>query len=146
MQKIEFSISIQATPSKVWEALWQDANYREWTNVFYPGSHAVSDWKEGSKIQFLSPEGGGMYSVIDLLKPNTHMRFKHIGEVKNGEEQPLTEVTKAWSGCIEEYFLKQENNTTLLEVRLDAVEEHVDYFNDAFPKGLETVKAIAERN
>jgi hypothetical protein len=39
------------------ESMWDDSTYRQWTSAFSEGSHAVSDWKEGSKVLFLSPEG-----------------------------------------------------------------------------------------
>ncbi len=145
MQKIKFSISIQATPAKVWAALWQDANYREWTSAFCEGSYAISDWKEGSKIQFLSPDGGGMYSTIDKLIVDKQMSFKHIGVMKNNEEQPLDDETKAWTGSMEEYFLTEENGQTVLTTQMDTADSFADYFADTFPKALEKVKAIAEQ-
>ena len=34
MKKLEFSIEINASKEKVWEALWKAENYAEWTKVF----------------------------------------------------------------------------------------------------------------
>src|SRR4051794_34232958 len=59
MKKEKFSINIKASAKKVWQVLWSDATYRQWTSAFSEGSYAVSDWKQGSKIQFLSPNGDG---------------------------------------------------------------------------------------
>lgn len=73
--------------------LWNDETYRIWTEAFYAGSYAVSKWKEGDKIQFLSPDGSGMYSKIVENKSNMLMSFKHIGNIKNFEEQPIDEET-----------------------------------------------------
>ena len=145
MQKIKFSINIQATPSKVWDALWQDANYREWTSAFCEGSYAISDWKEGSRVHFLSPDGGGMYSTIHKLITDKQMSFKHIGVMKNNEEQPLDDETKMWTGSMEEYFLTEENGGTTLTTQMDAADSFAEYFADTFPKALDKVKAIAER-
>lgn len=78
-------------PKKIWNVLWTDATYRMWTSAFCEGSYAVSDWKEGSKILFLSPDGGGMSSIIAKNIPNEFMSFKHLTEVKNNEEQPIDE-------------------------------------------------------
>ncbi len=69
MKTLHFSIKIKAPREKVWQILWEDATYRQWTSVFNESSYAVSDWEEGSKIQFLSADGSGMYSLID--KKNT---------------------------------------------------------------------------
>ena len=64
LQKVNFSSLIKASKDKVWNALWDDENYKKWTSVFSEGSHAISDWKEGSKILFLDSNGSGMYSII----------------------------------------------------------------------------------
>jgi uncharacterized protein YndB with AHSA1/START domain len=145
MKKLEFNISINATPAKVWQVLWNDSTYRQWTSAFTEGSYAVSDWKEGGKIQFLAPDGGGMYSKIAVSKPNELMSFEHIGEIKNFEEQPLTDETKAWSGAKENYYLTEENGNTALKVEVDLTGEFEEYFSKAFPKALALVKEIAEK-
>jgi hypothetical protein len=144
MEKLKFSINIKSPKEKVWKVLWDDETYRKWTNVFSEGSYAVSDWKEGDKILFLGPEGGGMYSMIAKKIPNEFMSFKHLGTIKNGEEQPLDEEGKKWTGAMENYTLKEINGQTELFVEIDIVEEHKDYFSEAFPKALQKVKEISE--
>ncbi len=145
MQKLDFKINIQASAAKVWQVLWTDALYRKWTTVFHEGSHAVSDWQQGSKILFLGPDGSGMYSEITVCKPKEEMSFTHLGVVKEFKELPNDEETKKWSGSMERYFLTEENGSTLLQVSLDAVEQFEDYFNSTFPKALQTIKELAEQ-
>jgi uncharacterized protein YndB with AHSA1/START domain len=144
MKELEFKIDINAPASIVWKALWEEENYKKWTNVFCEGSYAESDWKEGSKILFLMPKGEGMYSKITTLVPYQKMYFSHIGEIKNFEEQPLTEATKQWSGARENYTLSESDNVTTVTVNMDILESHYDYFATTFPKGLEFVKQTAE--
>lgn len=146
MKKLTFTIDINAPKEKVWYALWDEENYESWTSVFCPGSFIVSDWNEGSKIHFLSPEGGGMFSKITIKKPFERMLFQHIGEIQNFEEQPITEATKLWSGCEERYDLVEKNGITTVTASVDTVEDHVDYFEKTFPSGLERLKQIAEGN
>lgn len=145
MKKLTFEIKINAPASKVWQVLWYDATYRKWTSAFTEGSYAVSDWKEGSKIQFLSPDGGGMYSKIDVSKPNELMSFEHIGVIKNFEEQPLDEETKAWSGCKENYYLTETNDSTHLKVEVEVDENSIAYMSKAFPQSLDIVKELSEQ-
>ena len=137
-----FSIHIKAPCEKVWDILWNDATYRQWTAVFHEGSHAVSDWKEGSKVQFLTPDGSGMYSTIIQNTPNERMSFKHIGEIKKGEEQKPDE---SWTGAMETYLLHEMDGATELRVELEGIEEYQDYFNKTFPKALDKVKELAEK-
>jgi hypothetical protein len=146
MEKLNFSIDINATREEVWKILWTDATYRKWTSAFYEGSYAVSDWKEGSKILFLDPNGSGMSSIIDKKIPNEFMSFRHMGEIKNGQEMPADEKTKKWSGAMENYTLRQMGELTRLDVEIDVTEEHVKIFNEAFPKALQKVKEISEKS
>ncbi len=145
MKKAIFSIKINAPKLKVWEALWKDRNYREWTSAFTEGSYAVSDWEEGSKILFLAPDGGGMYSEIEKLVPNEYMSFKHLGEVKDGKELPADETTSSWYGAHENYRLTETGGVTEVQVEVEIEEKSDQYFQEAFPKALAKLKAIAER-
>lgn len=73
MKILDFKIEIKAPKEKIWSVLWDDETYGKWTAVFCEGSYAVSDWKEGSVIQFLSPTGEGMNSVIDKKTDNEYI-------------------------------------------------------------------------
>lgn len=144
MTTLEFKIEINAPVEKVWFSMWDYDNYLKWTSAFCEGSYAVSDWKEGSRIHFLAPNGDGMYSVIEVLKPNKQMSFKHLGSIKNKEEQPLDDASKLWSGATENYYLESNGNVTQLSVKMDVVDEYVGFFNESFPKGLSIIKDNAE--
>lgn len=145
MKTLEFKIDIHAPKEKVWKILWEDATYREWTSAFCEGTYAVSDWKEGSKIHFLSPSGEGMNSIIDSKIDNEYMAFKHLSELKNFEEMPIDSATAEWSGAMETYRLTQNNSTTTLEVTMDCIEKYVDYFHEVFPKSMKLIKEISEK-
>ncbi|CAN5490078.1 hypothetical protein BH11BAC1_BH11BAC1_25660 [soil metagenome] len=145
MKNVKFSTSINASAKKVWQVLWSDSTYRQWTGPFQEGSYAVSDWKEGSKIQFLSPKGDGLFSVIEESRPFERMVFKHLGEVKNFQEQPETKESAEWIGSKEIYILKESNGITTLDVSLDSSNEFTEYFEKVFPKALEIVKQLAEK-
>lgn len=144
MHTLNFSIQINASKEKVWNVLWDDKTYREWTSVFSEGSYAVTDWKEGGRVLFLSSDGEGMFSLIAKNNPNEFMSFKHLGVIKNGKEQPSDEETKKWSGAMENYSLKETNHVTELSVEINVTEGHVEYFNETFPKALEKVKGLCE--
>lgn len=146
MNTLNFSIEINASPEKVWFALWDDVCYRKWTTAFHEGSYYKTDWTEGGRIHFLGPEGSGMYSVITKNQPFEKMYFTHIGEVKNFEEQPLDDAARAWTNGKENYTLTEQNGVTHLSVALDMMDDEKmnAYFNDAFPKSLEIVKKLAE--
>lgn len=140
MKTLNFSVSINAPKEKVWDKLWSDASYRQWTSAFMEGSYAETDWNEGSKVLFLSPGGDGMFSIIEKKVPNQEMTFKHLGEVKKGVEEP-----KDWAGARESYQLTESNGTTQVNVKVDTVEDYQEYFEKAFPKALDILKQISEQ-
>ena len=141
MKTIKFRIEINAPKEKVWEILWSDEGYRQWTSVFSPSSQAISDWQEGSRVQFVDDKGSGMYSIIDKKIENTEIVFKHLGEMSKGEEKPQSD----WAGSKERYVLISNRNLTQLNVELDTTADFEEYMNDKFPKALAIVKQLSEQ-
>lgn len=145
MEKMNFKILIDAPREKVWNILWEDATYRQWTSAFSEGSYAVTDWKEGSKVLFLGGEdGSGMVSMIAANRPHEYMSIKHLGVVKGGVEDTESEEVKKWSGLYENYTLIDLNGKTELIIDMDGIEEYLDFFQEAWPKALAKVKELAE--
>ena len=141
MKKLQFTIEINASKENVWDALWIDENYRNWTSVFHEGSHYKSDLHEGSEIFFLGPEKSGMYAKIEKLIPNEKMYFLHLGEYKDGEKQEGTFGEDA----IEQYDLVEKDGKTELTVTMNVPEDYIPYFAETFPKALGKVKEMVEK-
>jgi uncharacterized protein YndB with AHSA1/START domain len=146
MEKLNFSIDINAPKEKVWKTLWDDATYTQWTSVFCEGSQALTDWNEGSKVLFVDGKGSGMVSKIEAKKPNEFMSFKHLGAVKDNVEDTTSEKIKSWAGALENYTLKENDGVTTLTVEMDVVEEFKDFMLKTFPGGLHKVKELSENN
>ena len=145
INRLQFSIDIMAEKTKIWNALWNENNYRDWASVFFEGSYAIADnWKEGSKVFFLAPDQSGIYSMIEEHIPNEIIRFKHIGSVLKGKEQPIDDETKKWSGATEIYSLREGTDNNTLTIEIDVLDEHVDFMTTKLPKALEKVKSLSE--
>jgi len=144
MKKHKFEIEINASAGRVWNSLLNDESYRVWTAPFCEGSYYKGEMKQGGRIHFLTPEGSGMYSNVIFYEPNKNVLFQHVGEIKNFEEQPLNEETEKWTGAFENYTIKETGNKVILEAEVDLAPEHLDYFDQAFPKGLLKLKEISE--
>lgn len=146
MEKMKFNISINAPRQKVWDTLWNDETYRAWTAEFSPGSHAVTDWKDGSKVLFLGADDkGGMVAYINEKREPEYMSFKHVGIVKDGVEDTSSDEVKNWAGILENYTLVHTNdNITELQIDVDTNEEFKSYFEETWPKALAKLKEISE--
>jgi Activator of Hsp90 ATPase homolog 1-like protein len=146
MEKQKFKIEINAPREKVWRTLWGNDSYPAWTSAFSEGSHVETDWKKGSKALFLDGKNEGMVSTIAENKPNEFMSIKHLGMVKNGIEDTTSEKTKEWAGSLENYSLKDVKGKTELTVDMDVTDEYKDYFKETWPKALDKLKELAEKN
>lgn len=141
LNRLHFSIDIDAPRDKVWRTLWDDASYRDWTSVFAEGSYAVGDWKEGSTMKFIDPSSNaGMSAVIEKTREPEFMSIRHEAEIKDGQVQGPAE----WTGAHENYTLTVKNGRTTLAVDLDTPDEYHKMFEDKFPQALQRVKKLSE--
>lgn len=144
MKKLKFSISINAKPEKIWKILLQDDTYRKWTEPFHPGSYAVTDWQEGSKAVFLTPEGKGMISNITENIPNKFLSIHHIGIINNGAEDTVSEEAKIWAESYENYTLNENQDFTEFIVETELPEDFADMIAKSWDKALIKLKELCE--
>lgn len=142
MKTLQFEIQIDASPLIVWDRLWKLENYKLWTSVFCDGSYyETTDFKEGNRIHLLTPEGHGMFSIIEKLVPNKFLSFKHLGEILDFKEL----VNKSWGNAIESYELTDNEKGTNLKVAVDTLEKYIPFMEETFPKALSALKNLSEK-
>ncbi|PZU85262.1 MAG: ATPase [Chryseobacterium sp.] len=145
MKKLKYQIEIDAPAEKIWDILWNEKTYSQWTYYFSPDSNMVTDWQVGGKTYFTdSSKKNGMVSTIERIEEPKHLIFKHIGELHNGVEDVDSEKVKAWNGSLEAYYLEENNGKTTLKVEVDSNDEFKDMFDNGFNKGLEVIKNLSE--
>ena len=145
MKELKFSIAINAPMEKVWDVLWSDATYREWTKHFNPDSFMESDWKVGGKTLFLDSNRSGMLSTIKQLEVPRLVVFSHYGELHQGVEDTESERVKAYAGAEERYQLTESNGGTLLEASVETSPDFEQMMSDGFNKGLADIKKLSEQ-
>lgn len=150
MQKIHFSIQINAPKEKVWDTMLGDATYREWTKAFHEGSYYKGDWSEGSKMLFLGPDEtgkneGGMVSRIKENRKYEFISIEHLGIVVNGVEDTTSEEARKWSPAFENYTFTEKDGGTEVSVDMEAAnDEYKEMFEAIWPKALLKLKEISE--
>lgn len=147
---MHFEIVIQAAVPKVWEAMLTQETYREWTSVFEPTSCYEGSWDKGSKIKFLSADGSGMVSEIAENIPYTFISIKHLGVIKNGVEDTISDAVKQWTPAFENYTFTEKGLETLLVIDTEMpstpeAKAMKEMFDGMWPKALLKLKEICER-
>lgn len=147
MKTLQFTKEIKAPAQKVWDTLWSETTYPQWTNAFNPngGSAMQSDWEVGGRTLFVDGKGNGMVSTIKTKNEPYDVVFEHLGEVIEGKEDTTSDKIKSWSGSLEEYHLSESNGMTTLQASVQAGEEWEEMMNNGFTQGLEEVQRLAEK-
>jgi len=149
MERLQFSIQIQAPPERVWQTMLDDQPYRAWTEAFFPGSYYEGDWSKGSKMRFLGPgEGGKTDGMVARVKENRRHEFislEHYGIVQEGVEDTTGEAAKGWAGAQENYTFKPSDIGTDVVVDVDVDDNFKQTFQDAWPRALQKLKQLAEK-
>jgi uncharacterized protein YndB with AHSA1/START domain len=143
MQKLQFSIEINASREKVWSTLWEDKTFRDWANIIDEGTYMVGEMKEGNEVQFISSVNGyDVTSLVDKFIPNEFVFFRHMADTK---DSGMEKREKDWTGGTESHSLIEKNGVTTLTVVFDVQGELEEIFNDRMPKALERIRVLAEK-
>ena len=154
MQKLHFSIQINAPREKVWKTMLDDKTYRVWTVPFNSSGSGESwfegDWSKGSDIKFVGPDKsgklGGMIAKVEENKPNEFISLKHFGIIgEDGKVEINSEESKKWAPAMENYTFKNADEGTELSIDVDCADEYLNFFNESWPKALVILKEISEK-
>ncbi len=166
MQKLHFTIQIQAPREKVWDTMLQDATYREWAKEFNAGSRYEGSWNEGSEIKFVGSdedghEYGGMYAKIKENRLHEFISIEYLGLIGlDGTIDTTSDEVKKWTPAFENYTFKEiagaesggnldgsaeATSGTELSVDVDTNDEYKEMFETMWPKALQALKALAEK-
>jgi uncharacterized protein YndB with AHSA1/START domain len=110
----QMEISINANPSKVWDALTNPVLIKQ----YFFGTEAVSDWKKGSSLLFKGNWEGKEYldkGTILEIEPCKLLRYNYLSSFSGLEDriENYANIT---------YLLIEENNFTKLLVTQDNIE------------------------
>ena len=142
---LTFAVEIHAPRRLVWQKMLDAEGYKVWTSAFCEGSYYAGSWNAGSKVQFLTPSGDGMTAVIAENRPYEYVSIRHLGEISNGIEDTTSAKVLAWAPAYENYEFSDTGSGTTVTVSLDTVPEYEQFMLDTFPKALNLLKQMCER-
>ncbi len=144
MAIVQQSIDISVSPERVWHVITGDETYRQWTAVFHPGSYVKTTWEEGADAHFLTPEGMGLASTIEVCRPHEAITFRHRCAIVDGKEDPDGEESKSWHGLTESYRLASIDSGTRLSIEMETTDDYKVFMTDTWAKALAKLKELAE--
>lgn len=150
---LKYQESINASADKVYRTMLGLDNpktYAEWTYEFNPTSQVKGTWEKGSKMYFVGVDEngkeGGMVSVIAENDPAKFVSIKHIGMLDGATEITEGPEVESWAGAMENYSFEEMNGQTIVSVETGSTEDHIDCFDEAWPKALTKLKEMCEKN
>jgi hypothetical protein len=148
METQHFSIRVNAPAHVVWQTMFDDSTYRQWTSVFDPNSYFEGDWLSGSEIRFLATgdDGrmSGMYGVITENRPYEYVLIEYQGQIVNDVDDTTSREARQLIGAREAYSFSEADGTTTVTVDVDTADTYAELFGELWPKGLAKLKELAE--
>ena len=133
------SISLDAIPSKVWEALTDPKLIKKY--MF--GTEVTSAWKEGTPITWKGVYEGKSYKdkgVIKKIEANKLLQHTYLSSMTGKEDKPENYVTVT-------YKLRKEGDGTILSLSQDhnASEKEKESSRKNWKTVLEKLKEVVEK-
>ena len=133
------STNISAPASRVWEALTNP----ELIKKYLFGTQAVSDWKEGSSLEFKGEWEGKKYldkGIILKSEPEKLFQYTYLSSFSN-----LPDLPENYSNVT--YELYEENGETILNVKQENVANEAarQHSQKNWEYVLKTLKELLEK-
>ncbi|WP_159800303.1 SRPBCC domain-containing protein [Flavobacterium sp. MK4S-17] len=145
MKNLKYTISIAASPKKVWDTMTGKETYKDWTNAAWPGSDFKGEWKQGENLKFTGNDGSGTLATVTIFDPYSKILLTHIALLQPGSiEDTESEWAKKWTGSLECYNFTEKGGTTELTIDMKVNEDWEAMFNEDWPKALARLKQICE--
>lgn len=148
MEKVQFSVQIDAPVHTVWTTMLEDASYREWTRPFQEGSFFEGSWTVHSVIRFVAPDDNGVLSGligrVVAKRTDEFVSVEYIGQVVDGVDDTDSELARSFAGMHENYSFSEDGGVTTVTVDQDTTAEMVGMLSESWPKALDSLKALAE--
>lgn len=147
MQRLRYTVTIDASRERVWKTMLEPATYRQWTKAFSPDSQFRGEWIEGSHIVFFDPSLGGTKALLVEVRPCERVLARHVAIIgQDGAEDTESEMARKWFGVTEQYEFTEAGGVTELVVTVETHEDFAGMFSDGWSKALALLKALCEEN
>jgi hypothetical protein len=151
METQHFSIDIHASAQLVWETMFDDSTYRQWTSVFNPDSYFETTWVPGTEIRFLGSDPGGqmsgmtgMFGIITEHRPYEFVLIEYQGQIVNDVDDTTSREARQLIGSREAYTFTESEGVTTVTIDVDTADTYAELFSELWPRGLAKLKVLTE--
>lgn len=143
-RRLQFTIDIAASPSRVYAVMLDQHGFRDWASAFAEGSYFEGSWRAGDRIRFLTPSGDGLVAEIAENRPHDVVSIRHLGQIVRGVEDTDSASVRAWAPAYENYTFLATAQGTRLVVDQDASADFEPFLRHTWPLALQRLKALCE--
>ena len=146
MKQLNYSITINADRSHVWETMLAPGKYEQWVKAFSEHSQFEGRWEAGATVKFVDPNMGGSKAILEIFEPPHCILAKHIAMISvDGNEDKDSEAALQWVGSTEKYLLTESGGKTILAIEMQTHPAFVEMFDTCWPAALNTIKSLCEQ-
>jgi len=133
------SITVNATPEKVWEVIATEAGIRQWGNAFMEGTYAESTFEMGAEVAWKIPDGTTVVKgVITKLEKPKVLEITYYDDPTHTVPMPLDRY-------VERFSTNVANGETLITIHAGPLAKTwTNMHAPMWDKALEIMKEMAE--
>jgi uncharacterized protein YndB with AHSA1/START domain len=134
------SIELNASLGRVWKIVTEPALIKEWASAFGHGTHADSEWKVGSTVEWKDMGGNiGAKGIISNMEPEKELRVDFFDDVKMTDPAELGEYSEIYS-------MKNDGDVTTLTITMGPLEhKYMKGFVPMWDRAFKLIKNLAEK-
>jgi hypothetical protein len=125
-----------------------DETYRQWADVFSPGSYYEGSWDKGTEIRFIGSDdtgaSGGMLGTVVENRPDEFVSVEYSGMVIEGVPDTTSDAAKQMAGTRESYSFSETDGVTTVIVEMDSDDDYVEMLEEAWPVALGKLRELSE--
>lgn len=149
MKRLQFSVTINASPEIVYDQLTDPKAFAQWSVVFDPNSHLEGSWEKGSLVRLLTyNQAGDLCGLLSNVReniPNRKIHLDHMGVLEKGVEIFQGPEVEQLKGASEIYHIIPQGKQTRLAIESDAIMDLESYLIETWPLALEKLKEQCEK-
>ncbi|MBC7451651.1 MAG: SRPBCC domain-containing protein [Cytophagales bacterium] len=141
---IKHSIDINASKAKVWDVLTKDQYNRIWYAFFSEGTHAETDWSQGSKVIFKDDSNSGMIAEVTAAIPGELLAVKYTGILMKGKEDYDSKDAQSVKTGYERYEILEKDGKVKFYTEAEMGPEMEEMLSEPWKNALNKIKELAE--